>query len=138
MLRGESDETIDHIISERNKLAQNEYKTRHSCIGKVVHQELCKILKLDLTAKWYMHKPESVPRNETHNILWIFEIQMDHLTSARRQSLVLINKKKQTCYIVDFVVSAYYWVKIKESVKIGKYLDLAREQNKNCRTRRGR
>ena len=31
-----------------------------------------------------MHKPKSVLENETHKILWNFEIQTDHLISARR------------------------------------------------------
>ena len=44
----------------------------------------------------YAFKPESVPENETHKILWNFEVQMDHLISARRPDLVLINQKKRT------------------------------------------
>ena len=39
----------------------------------------------------------------------------------------LINKKKRTCKIIDFVISAYHRVKIKESEKKAKYLDLTRE-----------
>ena len=39
-----------------------------------------------------MHKPESVSEN---NILWDFEIQTDHLISARRPDLVMINKKRK-------------------------------------------
>ena len=31
------DETINHIISERCKLAQKEYKTRHDWVDKVNH-----------------------------------------------------------------------------------------------------
>ena len=37
MLCGDRDETINHIKSECNKLAQREYKTRHDCVGKVIH-----------------------------------------------------------------------------------------------------
>ena len=35
--------------------------------------------------------------NETHKILWEFELQTDHLISARRPDLVIvnINKKKK-------------------------------------------
>ena len=39
--------------------------------------------------------PESVPENEMHQILLGFEIQTDHLISARRPDLVIINKKKK-------------------------------------------
>ena len=59
------DETTNYIISECSKLVLNEYKTRH-----------------DMN-KWYMHNPASVLKNETHNLLWNFEIKIDHLISAR-------------------------------------------------------
>ena len=53
-----------------------------------------------------MHKPESVLKNETHKILWDFEIKTDHLIPAKRLDLVLINKKERTCQLVDFAVPA--------------------------------
>ena len=42
-----------------------------------------------------MHNPESVVKNETHEVLWDFEIQTDHPISARRPDLVLVNNKKK-------------------------------------------
>ena len=77
-----------------------------------------------------MHKPESVLENETHKILWDFEIKTDHLIPARRPDLVLINKKERTCQLVDFAVPADHRVKLKENEKMDKYLDLARELKK--------
>ena len=41
-LHGDRDKTINHIISEPNKLVQKEYQTRHNWVGKVIHWELCK------------------------------------------------------------------------------------------------
>ena len=55
---------------------------------------------------------------------------MDHLISVRQPDLVIINKKKRTCLIVDLAVPAYYRVKLKENEKKDKYLDLARELKK--------
>ena len=43
-----------------------------------------------------MINPESILKNETHKILWDFEIQMDQLISARRQDLVIVNKKRES------------------------------------------
>ena len=40
-LCGDRDETNNHIISECNKLAQKESKTRHDWVGKVIHWETC-------------------------------------------------------------------------------------------------
>ena len=50
--------------------------------------------------KWYMHNPESVLENEKPKILWKFEIQTNHLISARWPNQVIVNKKKKdTCRI---------------------------------------
>ena len=77
--------------------------------------------------KWYMHNPESVLENETHKLLWDFEMQMDLLILARRTDHKIINKKKRTCQIGDFAVPADHRVKLKEKEKRNEYQDLARE-----------
>ena len=63
----------------------------------------------------------------TQKLLYDFDIQTDHLISARRPDLIIINKKKRTRKIVDFAVPADHRIKLKESEKEDKYLDLARE-----------
>ena len=50
--------------------------------------------------------------------------------SARRPDLIIVNKKKRTYRIVDFAVPDDHRVKLKESEKKDKYLDLARELKK--------
>ena len=40
-----------------------------------------------------MHNPASVLENNTHKLLWDFDIQTDHLISARRPDLIIIKKK---------------------------------------------
>ena len=78
-----------------------------------------------------MHNPEPVRENDTHKLLWDFDIQTDHLISARRLDLIIINqKKKRICKIVDFAVPADHRIKLKECEKRDKYLDLARELKK--------
>ena len=111
-LRGNRDETINHIISECSKLALKEYKTRHNWVGKGINWEMYKKFKFDHTNKWYMHTRESVLENDSHKLLWDFDIQTDHLISARRPDLIIINnkkqKKKRTCKIVEFTVRAVH------------------------------
>ena len=91
---------------------------------------MCKKFKLDHTNKWYIHNPAPVLGNDSHKLLWDFDIQTDHLIPARRPDLIIINKKKRTCKRVDFAVPADYMIKQKESEKKDKYLDLARELKK--------
>ena len=96
----------------------------------MIHWEMCKKFKFDHTNKWYMHNPASVLENDTHKLLWDFDIQTDHLIPTRRPDLIIINKIKRTCKIVDFAVPADHRIKLKECEMKDKYLDLARELKK--------
>ena len=81
-----------------------------------------------------MHNPASVLENDTYELLWDFDIQTYHLISARRPNLIVTNnikkkkkkekKKKRTCKILDFALPADHRIKLKESEKKDKYLDL--------------
>ena len=71
-----------------------------------------------------------VLENETHKLVWDFEIQTDHKISARRPDLLIINKKKRTCRIVDSADPSNHRLKLKESEKRDNYLTLERELKK--------
>ena len=58
-----------------------------------------------------MPKADFVQENRTHKILSDFDIQMDHYIPTRRPDLVLINKKKRTCHLMDFAVPMDHRVK---------------------------
>ena len=62
-----------------------------------------------------MYNPASVLKNDTHKLLWDFDIQTDNLISARRPEVININKKKKrTCKIVDFAVPVDHKKKLKK------------------------
>ena len=42
-----------------------------------------------------MHNPAPVLENDSHKLLWDFNIQTDHLIPARRPDLIIINNKKR-------------------------------------------
>ena len=42
-----------------------------------------------------MHNPAPVLANDIYKLLWDFDIHTDHLISARRPDLIIINKKKR-------------------------------------------
>ena len=77
-----------------------------------------------------MHNPAPVLENDTHKLLWDFDIQTDHLILARRADLIIINDKKRICKTVDFAVPADNRIKLKEREQKNKCLDLARELKK--------
>ena len=91
--------------------------------------------KFDHTSKWYIHNPAPVLENDTHKLLWDFDIHTDHLISSRRPDLIIVNKKekkkkKRNCKIVDFAVPTDHRMKLKVCEKKDKYFDLARELQK--------
>ena len=68
-----------------------------------------------------MHNPAPVLENDSHKLLWDFNVQTDHLIPTRRPSI---------CKIVDFAVPADHRINLNESEKKDKYLNLARELKK--------
>ena len=64
-----------------------------------------------------MHKQAPVLENNTHKLLWDFD-------------LIIINKKKRTCKVDDFADPADHRIKLKECEKKDKYLDFVRELKK--------
>ena len=64
-------------------------------LGKKIHWESCKILKVDHSNKWYMLKSESFLENKTKKILWDFENQTDQLNPAKTPDVVIFNKTKK-------------------------------------------
>ena len=104
------DESIDHIVSGCSKLAQ-EYKRRHDNLGKIVHWKLARKCNFEAGNKWY----------EDYKILWDFSIHIDHVKEARRPDLVVVNKKKRSCKIIDFAVPVDSRIQEKEKDKIEKY-----------------
>ena len=90
---------------------------------------MCQKFQFDHTNKWYMDNSAPVLENDSHKLLWDFNIQTDHLISASRLDLIMINnkkKKKMICKIVNFAVLADHRINLKESEKKDKYPDLAR------------
>ena len=68
-----------------------------------------------------MHHPAPVLENNTHKLLWDFDIHTDHPISARRPDLIIINKKRELAAPAD------HRIKLKEYKKKDKYLELAWE-----------
>ena len=71
---------------------------------------------------------------DTYNSLGFWDTNKSQI-SVLRPDLVLINNKRMNFCLEDFVVSADHRVKIKESEKQDKYLDLDRELNKQWKIR---
>ena len=62
--------------------------------------------------------------------MWNVIIKTDHVIEAQRLDLVVIDKKRRTCKIIDFVVPGDTSIEEKEKEKLEKYQDLRRELQK--------
>ena len=67
-----------------------------------------------------MHNPESALDNETHKILWDFDIETVHKSQARILDLELINKKVWHCYLFGFAVPVDHRMEMKGRKEIDK------------------
>ena len=102
-------------------------------MGKVINLEICKKFKFDYTNKWYIYNPASALENDTLKLQWDFDIQTDHLISARRPDLIISNnnnKKKENLQNCGLCSPSSQQNKLEESEKKNKYVSLARELKK--------
>ena len=77
-----------------------------------------------------VHNPAPVFENDSHKLLWDFDIHTDHLISARRPDLIIILKKREFVKLSTLQSQLTTEKKLKEFEKSDKYLDLARELKK--------
>ena len=91
----------------------------------MIYWELGKKMKFD-QEKNGIWTTENLSWRMCHKLLRDLDIQTDYLIWALRPDLMIMNKKKRTCRIVDIAVPADHWLKLKESEKKDKYLDLTR------------
>ena len=77
-INGKAEESVNHVLSECNKLARKEYKRRHDWFGTKIDWEICRKYRIEVKEKWYEHKPEVVMENDKCKILWDFTVQADH------------------------------------------------------------
>ena len=71
--------------------------------------------------------PESVLENENYKLLSDFCIRTDHNIEATRPDLVLVDKSRKSCHIIDVAIPEDSGVREKEFEKVEKYQNLAIE-----------
>ena len=77
--------------------------------------------------KLYDHNPEPVTKNKDRKILWDLTIQTDKRLPHNRPGIVVIDKEKKECHIIDVACPGDSRIVLKEEEKIDKYRDLAIE-----------
>ena len=125
-------ETIPHIVSGCNVLAQTRYKTRHDKMGLRVYWELCRKYGIECSEKWYREIPDEVRYTGDRGVeIWwnrriLTTVQLEH----NQPDVVVLDHSAKECTIIDFAVPWDKNVVKKEDEKLERYLPLAREMTR--------
>ena len=76
---------------------------------------------MERSEKWYEHKPKAALENTKVKLLWDFNIQCDRNIIARRPDLLLVDKERKHCLLIDITVPRNDRVAEKEDEKVDKY-----------------
>ena len=117
-------ETVEHLVSGCTQLAGTQYKTRHDNVAKYLHWLLCGKYDIQREHYWWRHSPYSVVENNSVKLLWDFNIFVDHVISARRPDIVVIDKVSSVVTLIDVSIPADKHLTVKEEEKLSKYQDL--------------
>ena len=101
----------------------------------MIHWNFCKKFDLPCKETCYDHSRESVLENDQVKVLWDFKIQTDLHLDHDRPDIVVLEKKKRVCYIIDVACPFDMRVLEKKQEKIDHYQDLRIEVQKiwSCR-----
>ena len=80
----------------------------------MIHWNITHSYGLDVSNKWYEHKPKGVIENDHVKLLWDFNIQ------ARRPDVVVVDRDKKTCNIIDIAIPGDAGIVEKEKEKVEK------------------
>ena len=117
----------DTMVGECSKLTQAEYKDRHDNLARMIHWNIADLYGLDVSSKWYEHKPEKVIENDHVKLLWDFNIHTSTYIQERRPDVVVLDREKKTCNIIDIGVPVDAGIVEREKEKVEKYHNLRRE-----------
>lgn len=121
-------ENIEHLISSCPILASREYTERHNAVAKILHCWLAwKIGYLKERTPYYKYNPERVSETPDYKLYWDRTILTDHTIPNNRPDIVLWNKDKRECLLIDIAIPAPNNIEQKYQEKITKYLPLAAE-----------
>ena len=82
-------------------LARKEYLERHDKALIYTHWLICKHYEIEVTDKWYDHKPNTVTERRDATILWDMLIHTDKEIKANRPDIIDKRKSKKQCILID-------------------------------------
>lgn len=130
-----AEEHVNHIIAGCPILAPVEYLHRHNKVASYLHWTILKDLGAEVTEHWYEHAPQKVTNVQDTVIMWDMAIYTDRTMAANRPDIVVHNRRKKTCLLIDVAIPDDANILTKEAEKINKYRDLEIEVKRMWNTK---
>ncbi|CAH1393385.1 unnamed protein product [Nezara viridula] len=121
-------ESIQHVTSGCTILAGKEYLQRHNNAAKVVHQAMAQKMELvDKYCPYYKYHPEPINSMRNIKVFWDQPILTDHTIPHNRPDILIIDKSKQSAFIIEIGVPSDDNLHKVVAEKKRKYVELAEE-----------
>ena len=123
------EETVDRIVSGCEVLANTEYISRHNKAAAYLPWSIRKDHDLEITDKWYKHKPKTVMHNKDNNITmrWDMPVNTDRTMTANRPDIIVKDSENSTWKQIDMTIPSDSNIALKEIEKKSNYKDLELE-----------
>ena len=108
----------------------NRISQKHNKVASYIYWTACRAFGIEVVGKYYRHEPVSVINTDAVTIMWDSPVVTDRTITVNRPDLVIHNKKKKTCLLIDVSVPDDGNVMMKEAEKILKYKDLEIDVNR--------
>jgi len=125
-----ANEIIFHLLSTCPYLAGTQYVHRHNSVALSLHRGICSHYGFQTCEKPWMYAPQPVIESKDIKILWDFEVKTDHVISARRPDIIVLDYQKKCGLLINVSIPANINIIEKEKEKILKYQDLRIELQK--------
>ena len=110
---------MDHIVSGCEVLAKTEYISTDDKAAAYLHCNICQDHDIEVTDKWYEHKPESVTHNKDSKItiMWDIPVNTDRTITANRPDIIIKDSVNSTCKLIDMSTPSDRNIALKEIEK---------------------
>ena len=123
---GKQEETLTHILASCESISESLYvKYRHSQVGKIVYQEFLENNGVKNQAPTW--KPKEVMKTGDLELWWDKKIHVINKEEHNRPDLIIWDRKKKECKIIDFSVPLDGNVTRKKIEKVNNYVPLVNE-----------
>ena len=127
-------ENVTHIVSSCGIAAQKEHKRRRDEVCQILNWALCIKFGFKCSQNWWEHKPEIALENDKVKILRDFLFQTDRRIEHRKPDIVVLDKAKNTCLIIDLAIPGDHRIALKDVEKIMNYAELKVELERIWKT----